>query len=131
MSNSKSNSIRRKVVVVGAGAVGATYAYALSQSGLADEIIIIDGPGLEPDNSDGWAQTDKNKSPFMAVAFNKGPADFIANNVDHDWGNVRLRRVVGAKLAEAMGGMRESIEWYYDSLSSETKDDEDYVFGAC
>jgi L-lactate dehydrogenase len=42
MSNSKSNNVRRKVVVVGAGSVGATYAYALSQSGLADEIVIID-----------------------------------------------------------------------------------------
>jgi len=33
---------RRKVVVVGAGAVGATYCYALAQSGLADEIALID-----------------------------------------------------------------------------------------
>ena len=33
---------RRKVVVVGAGAVGATYSYALAQSGLADEIVILD-----------------------------------------------------------------------------------------
>lgn len=33
---------RRKVVVVGAGAVGSTYAYALAQSGLADEIALID-----------------------------------------------------------------------------------------
>jgi L-lactate dehydrogenase len=32
----------RKVVVVGAGAVGATFAYALAQSGLADEIAILD-----------------------------------------------------------------------------------------
>jgi L-lactate dehydrogenase len=32
----------RRVVVVGAGAVGATYCYALAQSGLADEIVIID-----------------------------------------------------------------------------------------
>jgi L-lactate dehydrogenase len=32
----------RKVVVVGAGAVGATYSYALAQSGLADEIVLID-----------------------------------------------------------------------------------------
>ncbi len=32
----------RKVVVVGAGSVGATYCYALAQSGLADEIILID-----------------------------------------------------------------------------------------
>lgn len=32
----------RKVVIVGAGAVGATFAYALAQSGIADEIILID-----------------------------------------------------------------------------------------
>jgi L-lactate dehydrogenase len=32
----------RRVVVVGAGSVGATYCYALAQSGLADEIIITD-----------------------------------------------------------------------------------------
>ena len=36
------NSGSRKVVVVGAGAVGATYCYSLAQSGLADEIVIID-----------------------------------------------------------------------------------------
>ncbi|MCB8994893.1 MAG: L-lactate dehydrogenase [Bacteroidales bacterium] len=40
----ETNSIlqKRKIVVVGAGAVGATYCYALAQSGLADEIVIID-----------------------------------------------------------------------------------------
>lgn len=32
----------RKVVVVGAGAVGATFCYALAQSGLADRIALID-----------------------------------------------------------------------------------------
>jgi len=32
----------RKVVVVGAGGVGATYCYALAQSGLADEIVLTD-----------------------------------------------------------------------------------------
>jgi L-lactate dehydrogenase len=32
----------RRVVVVGAGSVGATYCYALAQSGLADEIVLID-----------------------------------------------------------------------------------------
>jgi L-lactate dehydrogenase len=42
MSESKSGKTGRKVVVVGAGAVGATYCYALSQSGLSDEIVIID-----------------------------------------------------------------------------------------
>jgi L-lactate dehydrogenase len=33
---------QRKVVIVGAGAVGSTFAYALAQSGLPDEIVIID-----------------------------------------------------------------------------------------
>ena len=33
---------RRKVVAVGAGAVGATFAYALASSGLTDEIVLID-----------------------------------------------------------------------------------------
>ncbi|MBN1303613.1 MAG: L-lactate dehydrogenase [Anaerolineales bacterium] len=32
----------RKVVILGAGAVGSTFAYALAQTGLADEIAIID-----------------------------------------------------------------------------------------
>ena len=32
----------RKVAIVGAGAVGSTYAYALAQSGLAEDIVIID-----------------------------------------------------------------------------------------
>jgi L-lactate dehydrogenase len=32
----------RKVVVVGAGDVGSTFAYSLAQSGLADEIVMID-----------------------------------------------------------------------------------------
>jgi len=31
----------RKVVIVGAGAVGSTFAYALAQSGLADEIALL------------------------------------------------------------------------------------------
>jgi len=34
--------LKRKVVIVGAGLVGSTYAYSLSQSGLADEIVLID-----------------------------------------------------------------------------------------
>ncbi|OGO35084.1 MAG: L-lactate dehydrogenase [Chloroflexi bacterium RBG_16_57_11] len=32
----------RKVVTVGAGAVGSTFAYALAQSGVADEIVLMD-----------------------------------------------------------------------------------------
>jgi L-lactate dehydrogenase len=33
---------QRRVVVVGAGAVGSTYCYALAQSGIADEIVLTD-----------------------------------------------------------------------------------------
>jgi len=42
MTNKAEFEKRRKVVVVGAGSVGATYCYALAQSGLADEIVLID-----------------------------------------------------------------------------------------
>lgn len=42
MKNDKITGQGRKVVVVGAGSVGATYCYALAQSGLADEILLID-----------------------------------------------------------------------------------------
>jgi len=38
----ESNWKSRKVVVVGAGAVGSTFAYALAQKGLAEEIDLID-----------------------------------------------------------------------------------------
>jgi L-lactate dehydrogenase len=37
-----SNWKSRKVVIVGAGAVGSTFAYSLAQKGLADEIILTD-----------------------------------------------------------------------------------------
>ena len=42
MKNKIFSDQRRKVVVVGAGAVGATYCYSLAQSGLADDIVLID-----------------------------------------------------------------------------------------
>lgn len=40
----------RRIVIVGAGAVGATFAYALAQSGLVDEIVLID---LERERAEG------------------------------------------------------------------------------
>lgn len=42
MKREDKSEMRRKVVVVGAGAVGATYCYALAQSGLANEIVLYD-----------------------------------------------------------------------------------------
>jgi L-lactate dehydrogenase len=48
----ESNRKSRKVVIVGAGAVGSTFAYALAQKGLAEEIILIDA---NPDLAEGQA----------------------------------------------------------------------------
>jgi L-lactate dehydrogenase len=42
MKKGEQSEKHRKVAVVGAGSVGATYSYALAQSGLADEIVLID-----------------------------------------------------------------------------------------
>jgi L-lactate dehydrogenase len=42
MDEIKISEKRRKVVVVGAGSVGATYCYSLAQSGLADDIVLLD-----------------------------------------------------------------------------------------
>lgn len=42
MKEQKQTSGRRKVIIIGAGTVGSTHCYALAQSGLADEIVIID-----------------------------------------------------------------------------------------
>ena len=42
MKNTIYSMQQRKVVIVGVGAVGATYCYALAQSGLADEIVLTD-----------------------------------------------------------------------------------------
>jgi L-lactate dehydrogenase len=42
MKTKENSDQQRKVVVVGAGSVGATYCYALAQSGLAREIVLID-----------------------------------------------------------------------------------------
>ena len=42
MKTKENSDQQRRVVVVGAGSVGATYCYALAQSGLASEIVLID-----------------------------------------------------------------------------------------
>ena len=66
---------KRKVAIVGAGAVGATFAYALAQSGLPDEIVLID-------KNEGLAQGQvldlAHGQPFFpAVAIRQGnPSDY-------------------------------------------------------
>jgi len=51
----------RKVVIVGAGAVGSTFAYALAQKGLAEQINLIDA---NPDFAEGQAMDLAHGLPF-------------------------------------------------------------------
>ena len=51
----------RKVIVVGAGAVGSTFAYALAQKGLAEQICLIDA---NPDFAEGQALDLAHGLPF-------------------------------------------------------------------
>jgi L-lactate dehydrogenase len=66
---------QRKVVVVGAGAVGSIFAYALAQSGLPDEIVLID---KNEDLARGQALDLAHGQPFFpAVAIRHGsPSDY-------------------------------------------------------
>jgi L-lactate dehydrogenase len=52
----------RKVVIVGAGDVGATFAYALAQAGIADDIAIMD---LRRDQAEGQVLDLAHGLPFM------------------------------------------------------------------
>jgi L-lactate dehydrogenase len=71
--NNSNNSCTRKVVVVGAGDVGATYCYALAQTGLADEIVIID---RNPDLEEGQVSDLVHGQPFFpTVKIRQGSAD--------------------------------------------------------
>ena len=63
----------RKVCIVGAGSVGATFAYTLMQSGLAREIVLID---LDADRAQGEAM-DLNHGLFFAP-----PVDIRAGGYD-------------------------------------------------
>ncbi|MBN1590069.1 MAG: L-lactate dehydrogenase [Pirellulales bacterium] len=66
---------KRKVVVVGAGVVGATFSYALAQSGLADEIVLID---RNADMAQGQALDLAHGQPFFpTVSIRVGdPSDY-------------------------------------------------------
>ena len=73
----KSSSVnRRKVVVVGAGAVGATFAYSLAQSGLAEEIAIIDESGW-PHSRAGHGFGPRSSHISLPVSIHVGnPSDY-------------------------------------------------------
>ena len=53
----------RRVVIVGAGAVGSTFAYSLAQAGCADEIVLID---KNVELADGQAQDLAHGLPFYS-----------------------------------------------------------------
>lgn len=65
--------MKRKVVIVGAGAVGATFAYALAQDGSAEEIILID---KQQELAEGQALDLAHGLPFMpSITIRAGNAD--------------------------------------------------------
>lgn len=66
---------KRKVAVVGAGAVGSTFAYSLAQSGLADEIAIID---QNRDFAEGQVLDLAHGQPYFPTVdiYTGGPKDY-------------------------------------------------------
>lgn len=63
---------KRRVVVVGAGAVGSTYAYTLMRSGLAGEIVLVD---IDRDRAEGEA-LDMNHGLFFSPPVNLHAGDY-------------------------------------------------------
>lgn len=62
--NQQAKQIERKVVIVGAGAVGATFAYALAQNGIAGEIVLVD---KNQDLADGQALDLAHGQPYFPI----------------------------------------------------------------
>ncbi|MBW1892124.1 MAG: L-lactate dehydrogenase [Deltaproteobacteria bacterium] len=86
---------QRKVAIVGAGAVGSTFAYALAQSGLADQIVLID---QNRDLAQGQVLDLAHGQPFFpAVSIRKGSAS--------DYGDAQLI-VITAGTAQRPGETR-------------------------
>ena len=71
---------KRKVVIVGAGAVGSTHAYALAQSGIAEEIAIVD---KNDDLARGQVMDLIHGQPFFPIVSIKvgTPIDYADANV--------------------------------------------------
>lgn len=95
MTNKAEFEKRRKIVVVGAGAVGATYCYALAQSGLADEIVLID---MNNDLLQGQVLDLVHGQPFFPTV------DIRAGNSE-DYGDAKLV-VITAGAAQKPGETR-------------------------
>jgi L-lactate dehydrogenase len=104
---------QRKVVIVGAGAVGATYCYALAQRGLADEIVLTD---KNEDLMKGQVlDLGHGQSFFPTVAIRSGTIDdctdaqvvVITAGAAQKPGETRLQLI--KKNAEIVGSIAEEI----------------------
>ena len=80
MKEQPDSGTRRKVVIIGAGAVGSTHCYALAQSGLADDIVIMD---KNEDLARGQVLDLVHGQPFFPTVSIKvgSPSDFADANV--------------------------------------------------
>lgn len=95
MKKKESTDQRRKVVIVGAGYVGATYCYALAMSGLADEIVLID---KNEDLVRGQVLDLVHGQPFF-------PTVIIRSGSDADYAEAQLV-VITAGVAQRPGDTR-------------------------
>ena len=103
----------RKVVVVGAGSVGATYCYALAQSGLADEMVLID---RNEDLVNGQVLDLVHGQPFFptviirsgtAADFTEAQLVVITAGAAQKPGETRLQLL--RKNSEIVGGIAEEV----------------------
>jgi L-lactate dehydrogenase len=116
MTNDEISASRRKVVVVGAGSVGATYCYALAQSGLANEIVLYD---RNEDLMRGQVLDLVHGQPFFPTVIIRtgSPEDYsdakivvIAAGSAQKPGETRLQLV--KKNAEITGAIAEDVARY-------------------
>ena len=73
----------RKVVVIGAGAVGSTFAYTLMRGGLAGEIVLVD---VRRDRAEGEA-LDMNHGLFFVPPVNVRAGDYDEDVCGRDRGH--------------------------------------------
>jgi L-lactate dehydrogenase len=113
MKNREQSEKHRKVVVVGAGSVGATYCYALAQSGLADEIVLID---RNEDLVNGQVLDLVHGQPFFptviirsgtAADFSEAQLVVITAGAAQKPGETRLQLL--RKNSEIVGGIAEEV----------------------
>lgn len=104
---------QRKVVVIGSGSVGATYCYALAQSGIADEIVLIDrnddllqGQVLDLIHGQPFFPTVKIRAGF-ASDYTDAQLVVITAGASQRPGETRLQLLL--KNAEIVGSIAEEV----------------------